>query len=184
MNITEIIIILIGWILLELIFRSVIFSTRKKFQWFITKNDEFPEFSQKDLEKFFEHGFDSELGWVRKPKTNHDENGKYGITRWSINKKGSRTNPGFEDKKSNISCYGDSFTFARQVNDNETWEHEFSKIIEENVQNFGVGNYGIDQALLRLKREFLKNKTKIVIMRVVPDTISRILSVWKHYAEY
>jgi hypothetical protein len=185
MIITEIIIIiLIICISLELIFRSLVFLTRKEFQWFITKNDEFPELPQKDLKKFFVHGFDSELGWVRKPKTNHDESGKYGTTQWSINEKGSRINPGFENKKSNISCYGDSFTFSRQVNNDETWEHQFSKIIEENVQNFGVGNYGIDQALLRLKREFFKNKTKTVIIGVVPDTITRILSIWKHYSEY
>ena len=50
--------------------------------------------------------------------------------------------------------------------------------------NFGVGNYGVDQALLRLKREFSKHPTKIVIMGVVPETICRIVSVWKHYYEY
>ena len=50
--------------------------------------------------------------------------------------------------------------------------------------NFGVGNYGVDQAIIRLKREFPKNKTKVVILTVVPETISRILSVWKHYYEY
>ena len=50
--------------------------------------------------------------------------------------------------------------------------------------NFSVGNYGVDQSLLRLKREYAKNKTKIVILAVVPETISRIQSMWKHYSEY
>ena len=53
-----------------------------------------------------------------------------------------------------------------------------------NIQNFGVGNYGIDQSLLYLKKNFQKNKTNIIILAVVPDTISRIVSVWKHYYEY
>jgi hypothetical protein len=70
------------------------------------------------------------------------------------------------------------------VNDNETWEHYLSKLKETNVINFGVGNYGVDQALLRMQREYQKNKTETVILGVVPDTISRIVSIWKHYSEY
>lgn len=157
---------------------------RKNFQWLITDSDENPKLSVEGLKRFIPNGYDSELGWIRKPNTSHDEKGKFGVTKWSINDKGVRSNPGFEDIKDGISCYGDSFTFCRQVNDNETWEHYLSKKTNSNVQNFGVGNYGIDQALLRLKREFHKNPTKIVIMGVVPDTISRILSMWKHYYEY
>tara|TARA_B110001454_G_scaffold144320_1_gene133986 strand:+ start:2700 stop:3944 length:1245 start_codon:yes stop_codon:yes gene_type:complete len=188
MNSTEIIFtiffIIIGYLALELVIRSLVLSTRREFQWLITEYDELPKLSEEGLKKFLIHGYDSELGWVRKPNTKHEENGEQGITHWTINEKGARTNPGFEDKISKISCYGDSFTFSRQVNNNETWEQQFSKKINSNVQNFGVGNYGIDQALLRLKREFMKNKTDIVIMGVVPDTISRILSIWKHYSEY
>jgi hypothetical protein len=158
---------------------------RKKFQWLITsKNDEMPVLSKEGLKKFIPEGYDPEIGWVRKPNTAREEKGKFGTTKWSINEKSSRTNPEFEGKSHNISCYGDSFTFCRQVNDNETWEHFLSKLENTNVLNFGVGNYGIDQSLLRLKREFVKNKTNIVILAVVPDTISRILSSWKHYYEY
>ena len=170
MNSTEIIFtiffIIIGYLALELIIRSLVLSTRKKFQWLITEDDELPKLSEEGLKKFLIHGYDSELGWVRKPNTRHEENGKHGITHWTINEKGARTNPSFEDKISKISCYGDSFTFSRQVNNNETWEQQFSKKINSNVQNFGVGNYGIDQALLRLKREFIKNKTDIAIIKI------------------
>jgi len=35
-----------------------------------------------------------------------------------------------------------------------------------------------------MKREFMQNPTEIVIVGIVPDTISRIMSVWKHYYEY
>ena len=83
-----------------------------------------------------------------------------------------------------ISCYGDSFTFSRQVNDNETWCYYLSKLTKSNVLNWGIGNHGMDQALLRLEREFTKNKTKVVIMANVPDTISRVVSYWKHFYEY
>jgi len=183
-NIQIIIYVVIGAIICESIFYIIVTTANKKFPWLITKKDECPELSKSGLEKFFQNGFDKDLGWVRKPNTTNAESGKTGSVKWSINEKGGRINPGFEGKESLISCYGDSFTFARQVNDNETWEHELSKIMNSNIQNFGVGNYGFDQALLRLKREFKSKKTKYVIIGVVPDSIRRNLNSWKHYFEY
>ena len=174
----------IFYFLLEFLFYFIVLFVRKHFQWLIVKSDENPLFSKDGLSKFIQEGYDSELGWVRKPNTTKKEKNKFSFSEWSINSKGCRTNPGFEDKSSLISCYGDSFTFCRQVNDNQTWEHYLSQINNSNVQNFGVGNYGLDQSLLRLKKEFSNNPTKIVIIGVVPDTISRIMSYWKHYYEY
>jgi hypothetical protein len=159
-------------------------NVRKNFQWLITNKDEKPFLSKEGLKKFFLKGYDPELGWIRKPNTSDTEIGKFGNVSWNINEKGSRINPNFEQLQSEISCYGDSFTFCRQVNDDETWEHFLSEMETSNVLNFGVGNYGLDQTLLRLKREYPKNRTKYVILGVVPDTISRIMSYWKHYYEY
>jgi len=169
---------------------------RNRFQWLITKKkDEIPRIDKKTIEeKYFNKGYDSELGWVRRPNAwGHDKifsqmttgRWRYLKTKWSINQRGSRSNPKCEHlNDTTLSCYGDSFTFARQVNDNETWEHELSKRLHLNVLNFGVGNYGLDQAILLLERQFLKNPTKIVVMAMVPDTISRIMSYWKHFYEY
>ena len=173
-----------GFIIIELIVRNIVKSINKDFQWLIIEKDEAPKLSKQGLRKFLLHGYDPELGWVRKPNTSHDEIGKKETTTWHIDERGSRKNPYLGSKESKISCYGDSFTFARQVNDDETWEYYLSELTKTNVQNFGVGNYGLDQAVLRLKRDFPKNPTNIVIMGVVPDTISRILSMWKHYYEY
>jgi len=176
--------IAIGFFVVEIIVSNVVFFVKGKFPWLILDEDEKPELSKSNLKKFLSHGYDSELGWVRKPNTNHDEKGKYGTVKWTTNIRGARTNPEFETKNSEISCYGDSFTFCRQVNDNETWPHYLSNLKNSNIINFGVGNYGIDQSLLRIKKEFKKNKTNTVILAVVPDTISRIISIWKHYYEY
>lgn len=180
----EIVAIITSIIIVEIFVRKIVIFTNKNFQWLIIQKDETPKLSEEGLTKFFEHGFDPELGWVRKPMTVHEENGKEGKTKWSINDYSARNNPTWNEKESEISCYGDSFTFSRQVNDDQTWEHFLSNKIQTNVKNFGVGNYGIDQTILRLKREFPNNRTKIVIIGIVPDTISRILSVWKHYYEY
>ena len=170
--------------LIEILAYVSVSYTNKKFQWLIMQKDENPKLSNEGLQKFFKHGYDSELGWIRKPNTTHEEKGKEGITKWTINDYGGRNNLEFEKINSKISTYGDSFTFCRQVDDDGTWQHWISKLQNTNVKNFGVGNYGLDQTLLRLKREFPNNKTETVIIGVVPDTISRIVSIWKHYYEY
>ena len=172
------------WSIVEIVIQLWVKLVNKKFQWLIISKDERPKLSKTGLKKFIHHGYDSELGWIRKPNTTNTEKNKNGEAFWSINSIGARTNPEFESQKSTISCYGDSFTFCRQVNDNETWEHYLSKLEKTNVKNFGVGNYGVDQSILRLEREFTKNQTDIVILAVVPDTICRIVSSWKHYYEY
>lgn len=157
---------------------------RKNFQWLITLKDEFPELNKNGLKKFMKIGYDPELGWIRKPNMEKEEIGKSGKTKYHIDKIGSRKNPGHEKLSKKISFYGDSFLFSRQVNDNETCQWHLSEIAKTNVLNFAVGNYGLDQALLRLKREYPRNKTKIVVMGVVPSTIVRVLCVWKHYNEF
>lgn len=144
------------YILLEIASCLLINYLRKGFQWLITSHDEYPVLDPKGLRKFIEHGYDSELGWIRKPNTEKEEIGKYGKTQYHINHIGSRRNPGHEEQPKAIACYGDSFAFARQVNDNETFEWHLSEMTRTNVLNFAVGNYGLDQALLRLKREYPK----------------------------
>ena len=183
-SINYIIFVVVILVLIELITMFLVKVVNKKFQWLIIGKDQTPKLSDSGLKKFFSHGYDPVLGWIRKPNTSHSEQSRNKITNWNINSQGYRVNLKHESLPNKISCYGDSFTFARQVNDNETWEYYLSKLTNTNVKNFGVGNYGLDQSLLRLKREFLKNKTELVILGVVPDTISRIVSVWKHYYEY
>ena len=165
---------------------------KRDFQWLITAEDEMPIFPSDLLKRFFDKSFDPELGWVTKENTQVQErggtvgeqSGVYKKSTYNISDQGCRRNPGYENRPAIISTYGDSFVFSRQVEDNETWQHFLSRLSDSNVLNFGVGNYGFDQALLRLKREYEKNPTPVVIIGVVPETIVRILSVWKHYSEY
>lgn len=194
---TELFLFLGILVILEVLSYFLVTYLRKRFQWLITPKDEMPEIKKEYIDKFIKHGYDPELGWVRKPNTCKLEHGRYivvernpvkgigvGETIYHINERGARLNPLHSGLPQAISCYGDSFAFCRQVNDDETWEWYLSELTNANVLNFGVGNYGIDQALLRMKREYQKNRTKIVIMGVVPSTIVRILSVWKHYHEF
>ena len=143
--------------------------------------DETPRITEAMLDRFFEHGFDAELGWIRKANTSKKDLGKYA---YRIDERGSRANPGHEHLPLLISTYGDSYAFCREVEDHETWQWHLAEQAGANVLNFGVGNYGLDQALLRFEREYPGNPTPIVVMAIVPSTIARILSVWKHYNEF
>jgi len=141
--------------------------------------DEFPIFSKEKLNKFYNHSYDSVLGWDRKNNTSGKEYSNK-ITKFNIGTKGFRISK--KRKKTFASVYGDSFAFCRYVNDNKTWESYFENKIKKNLLNYGVGNYGLDQSFLKFLKK--KDKNKIIIFNVVPETIARINSYWKHYREF
>ncbi len=157
---------------------------KKTFQWILFKKDIFPDFSQKLVKKYFKLSFSKNLGWDRKPNTVGSDMTQSGLKKFSINKNGERSTPGFNKKNGKIAVYGDSFAFCRLVGDKETWPYHLSRLLNEKVSNFGVGNYGIDQSLLKLKLKNYPSTCKIVIIAIVPETIVRIKSQWKHFFEY
>ena len=158
---------------------------KKRCPWIVTPADLDPAIDRRGLESFIAHGWDAEIGWVRKPNTAHDEAGKNGETvRYHIDATGARVSPGFEGEPPLALAYGDSYTFSRQVNDDQTWPHRLSAILGGRVANYGVGNYGVDQALLRLEREFDDHPAPLVIMGFVPETICRVTSIWRYFSEY
>lgn len=158
---------------------------RRDCPWLITPADERPPIPADGLARFLEHGWDAELGWVRKPDTSGREQAADGsVATFHIDACGARRNPGFDGRPPGGLVFGDSYAFCRQVNDDQTWPHALSRRLGVNVANFGVGNYGLDQAVLRLKREYDGAPAPLVLMAVVPETIARLLSVWKHFSEY
>lgn len=173
-------------ILVEIIFFLFVNYIRKRNQWFIITKDKRPLFDEEALQKILAKSYNPLLGWDRKANTFGFDKSQKGTTKWSISQNGARDNLEYNDQESFISVFGDSFAFSREVNDNETWAYRLSCLTKSNVENFGVGNFGFDQALLKLtyKLESKDFRPKIVIIGVVPDTISRVLSIWKHYYEY
>ena len=109
-------------------------------------------FRKKKYNNFLKNSYDKDLGWDRKSNTKGSElsNKK---TFFKINNNGSRGINKF--RKNKISVFGDLCAFCRYVNDNETWQFHLSNKYKFNVLNFGVGNYGLDQAFLK----YLKRKT-------------------------
>ena len=173
---------LLALLFLELSVQVIVNFLRKDFQWLINKHDEYPYINSEALKKFFKNSFDKELGWVRKPNSSGIEHGKCGDIKYHIDKYGSRQNA-FKGKVS-VASFGDSYTFCRQVKDNETWQVYLSQHLNSKVLNFGVGNYGVDQALLYYQKHNLPASTEFVILGFVPETICRVQSHWKHYLEF
>ncbi len=185
-------VIIVCAVVIDLCAILVVTWLKRDFQWLITGADECPQIDSGSLQRFLKHGYDPVLGWERKAGTMKREEVKsvgeqrrhFIETSYAINEHKARLNPGHENLPVVITTYGDSFAFARHVNDDQTWQWHLSRKTGTNVVNLGVGNYGLDQALVRLKREYPRQNSRIVIMMVVPETISRIVNVWKHYSEY
>ena len=171
-------------VFVEIILQVIIRYFSNEFQWLLTKKDERPHFNEIVIKKIIASSYDKELGWVRKPNSSGIDKQGDCEKEYSIDERGARSNSKYKLLPALISTYGDSYTFCREVEDNQTWQTFLSEKTQTNVLNFGVGNYGLDQALLRMKREQKNNKSKILIIAVVPETIVRIHSAWKHYSEY
>lgn len=170
-------------LLIEISLRILITNLRKSFGWLVTEKDEKPIFDPTALEKFLVTSYDPILGWVRKPNSSGTEQSGDRITHYNIGSDGARKTS-WDSDFPKVAVFGDSFAFCRQVEDDETWEFELSKRTKSKVLNYGVGNYGLDQSLLRYENLNLPNSIKFVIMCFVPETICRIQSYWKHYLEF
>ena len=170
-------------ILLEIIIRSLVKFFKKDFIWFITDEDEYPPKLKTDIKTFYKKNYSYKLGWNYSPNLNGTEilDGKK--TFFKINKLGYReTKNRYKSRK--IILLGDSFAFARYVNDNETWSSYLEKNFKTKIYNYGVGNFGLDQSIIKYDTIKNKKKAELVILAVVPETILRIHSIWKHYLEF
>ncbi len=154
--------------------------------------EEFPKISKSDIAKF--SSFDPDLGWERQPNetrkkdTGHQkpDNPDSDKVVYSTDSYGSRVcEVPRKDDEFSITTYGDSYCFCREVNDNETIQHYTSELLNVHVSNYGVGNYGLDQSLFRMKKRFENDPADyIVIIFSDVNSIERTLSLWKHYYEF
>jgi hypothetical protein len=88
-----------------------------------------------------------------------------------------------QSSKSSSSCgsaFGDSMTHGDEVKDDEAWLHRLSERLGCNVQNFGVGGYGLDQAALRY--EMATPPGNFVILGLFIEMLRRDLAAsWTFY---
>lgn len=171
-----------GLVVMEGLTQWFVRKNRRRYPWLITQADELPEFDPNRVSRFFEASFDEDCGWIRKPNSSGTEQGKDGPVTFTIDSSGSRVI--HNDRPATIATFGDSFAFCRQVGDGETWESALGREMCTGVLNYGVGNYGLDQAMLRYEKTQLPDTVETVVMAVVPETICRVQSYWKHYLEF
>lgn len=173
----------VAWAVAELGAGALVRRLRSDFPWLITPSDAAPEIPVPLVERHVAKSFDPGLGWCRRPGERGTDVTDAGVRRYAVDDRGRRRNPGFHGPAP-VACFGDSYVFCRLVDDDETWPHLLSRSLGVNVANYGVGNYGLDQALLRLERELPTLEAQVVVMGAVPETIARVHSCWKHYFEY
>lgn len=107
---------------------------------------------------------DELLGWIT-----FDE-------REVVDASGSRPIPAFPDpvrQPSCVSLFGDSFTWADEVSDEEAWSNVLSKRLGCRVANYGVRAYGTDQAFLRFRERQRSDPARVVILAHLSENIVR-----------
>ena len=81
-----------------------------------------------------------------------------------------------------ISLYGGSYTYGAEVDDDQTWQYFLSTLTGTKVYNFGVGGYGPDQALLKMKRNFANGiRTPIVVIGLYSAGIGRTINTYRPF---
>lgn len=150
---------------------------------------EFPIINEQNIQCF--KSWDSELGWCNQANKistdkidffNQPIKDKSNLSVFSTDDKGSRI-CSYPKNTSDISLYGDSFSMCRDVGDQETFSWYLGELRKTRVSNYGVSNYGLDQSLLRLKRNYENDPSKIVILALNSLSMANNCSVYGNYLD-
>ena len=120
--------------------------------------------------------YDPELGWVAEP--NIDLPDFYGSGRGlRTESRGFRNNEDVTEEPTNgrarIICSGDSFTLGYGVDNDDTWCHLLSPLLNVETVNMGQGGYGVDQAYLWYVRDGLKLSHRIHLFAFIEEDFRR-----------
>lgn len=114
--------------------------------------------------------FDSDLGWSIKPGGQGEiytanQAGLRGDQEYTINPTEGVTR---------VATFGDSFVHGDDVANYQTWQHHLEKRLPKlEVLNYGVGGYGVDQALLRYRKRGSEYNPGIVLIGFQTENLSR-----------
>src|SRR5262249_47154185 len=78
-----------------------------------------------------------------------------------------------------LDVYGDSFTWADEVGDRDTWSARLSDLLKCRVRNFGVVGYGSDQAYLRFLNA--KEHSPVVFLGHWSDNVLRNVNQFRNF---
>ena len=78
-----------------------------------------------------------------------------------------------------VATYGDSFTWGASVENDQSWTNVLSKLLDCQVQNWGVQGYGTGQ-ILKFYEMYGDKVPKVVIFGIWPNDILRGLNHWRY----
>lgn len=121
--------------------------------------------------------YDSTLGWTIRP-------GGREPPLYRANAEGIRADHEYAPEPPpgvlRVAAFGDSFTHGDDVANSEAWTARLERAGME-VLNFGVAGYGLDQALLRYRREARHHHPHVVLIGYMADDIERAVSVYRPF---
>lgn len=170
-------------ILIELVLHIILINNSKKSNWIILSKDQYFDYNKNKITNFIKSSYHPQLGWSYLNKLKINEKTNNGNITINFNNYGSRVCK-THFKKKEISLYGDSYAISRNVNDDESLQYFLSLRSKSNIQNYGVGGYGIDQTLDLLRINIKRDTSKKIVLVLVPETIARIKSYWGHYYSF
>jgi len=150
---------------------------------------EFPVITENEIRQF--SSWDQELGWCNQPNkikvdkidySRKSDSNKTHLSVFTTDDKGSRI-CSYPKDISDISLYGDSYSMCRDVNDKETISWYLGELRKTRVSNYGVSNYGLDQSLLRLKRNYNNDPSKIIILGLNSYSMAYSCSIYGNYLD-
>jgi lysophospholipase L1-like esterase len=123
--------------------------------------------------------YDQQLGWDYLPGT-----GWKGREQLTINSLGARGAVEFPAEpppdKVRIACFGESFTYGTDVPDGEDWPAKLARLDPRlEVLNMGVGGYGTDQVLLRMRRDCARLRPRGVLIGYMLENCLRNVNRWR-----
>ena len=114
---------------------------------------------------------DDELGWPSPSATTNPPR----------DASGAKYNPDFPIVNGAcISAFGDSFVWGDEIPLADGWIEQLSRLIGCRVSNFGVSNYGTDQAYIRFRR-LINNDAPVALLGIFPDDIVRNVNQYRGF---
>jgi hypothetical protein len=121
---------------------------------------------------------DPVLGWRYRPDYQRGDD--------VINSQGLRSKHAYSKsphaRTLRIAAFGDSFVYGNEVGTADSWPSLMEESCERlEVLNYGVGGYGVDQALLRFESEGMEYEPEIVLMGFVTDDLRRLVNRYRRF---
>jgi len=141
--------------------------------------------TREEIDRFLDPGapswarFDGQLGYLPN-ESDVPDNIDGAMSEYRYGPLGERRRINHSADPCRLNTYGDSFTQCHQVSDGETWQEVLAAHLHEPVRNFGVGGFGVHQAVTRLRRvEAGPGSAPFVILNIYLDDHYRSIDAYR-----